>query len=490
MLIVPVFNKATRKIPYVCIALIAINSFIFFFLQAGDGQIQEDAYAYYESSGLLEIELEAYLDYLSSAGESVPDRALKSDAKRSEYLHKMFSDSEFRQRLENGEIITPQNDNYTEWYEKRNKFEGLLKQSVISRFGYSPKDNNLIGLFTCMFLHGGIMHLVGNMVFLWLVGAVLEKALGAFSFLGLYVVCGICAGALFGLIYPLTPGPLVGASGAIAGLMGAYGIIFAMRRIRVFYSVGFYFNYAVLPAIALFPVWLVNEFFQLFTNQGSHVAYVAHIGGLLSGILIGTGYRKLQKDRIEELFEEEEKSSEIELLLDRGQERFIELDIDEARILFRKVLSMSPDNRTALRHLFLIEKTSPQSEEFHQSAYRLLQNIGRENRDEYLQVFEEYRTASGKPRVTLEMLERLTHCHLASENFDRAANCIASLLKRAPDNSKLPSFLLKLAHGFRGADKTAEAVKCYRLLSTRFTASSEGTEAAGYLSKAKKSPWK
>jgi tetratricopeptide (TPR) repeat protein len=332
-----------------------------------------------------------------------------------------------------------------------------------------------------MFLHGGIMHLVGNMVFLWLVGAILENAMGAVSFVGLYCICGICASALFGLVYPLTPGPLVGASGAIAGLMGAYGVIFGMRRIRVFYSLGFYFNYAVLPAIALFPVWLANEFFQLFTDKGSHVAYMAHIGGLLSGMAIGIGYRMLRSDRIEGLFQQEEQSDRLDSLLDSGQQKFLDLKIEEARRDFHKVLSLDPQNCTAIRHLFLIEKAAPQTDEFHHSAHRLLHSIVREDRDEYLQIFAEYKTASKKPRLTLEILERLAYCHLVSGNYEKAAGCIAALLKRTPQNSKLPGFLLKLAHGFHGADKQAEATKCYRILSTRYGTSNEGIEAARHL---------
>jgi membrane associated rhomboid family serine protease len=482
MLIVPVFSKATKKVPYVCFALIVVNAFIFFFLQSGDDQIQEEAFAYYESSGLSDIELEAYLGYLTDTGVIVPPGALKKGASRSKYLQRMFADMEFRKQLDDGLIITLRHEQYDEWRSKSSNFSEIKDRSVISRFGYSPRENNLIGLFTCTFLHGGIMHLAGNMVFLWLVGAILEKAVGAVPFIGLYCICGICASALFGLVYPSAPGPLVGASGAIAGLMGAYGVIFGMRRIRVFYSLGFYFNYAVLPAIALFPVWLANEFFQLFTDKGSHVAYMAHIGGLLSGMAIGTGYRMLRSERIEELFQQEEQSDRLDSLLDSGQQKFLDLNIEEARRDFHKVLSIEPHNSTAIRHLFLIEKAAPQTDAFHRSAHRLLHSIKREDRDEYLQIFAEYKAASGKLRLTHEILERLAYCHLVSGNYEEAAGCIAALLKRTPQNSKLPGFLLKLAHGFRGADKQAEATKCYRILSTRYGASNEGIEAARQLS--------
>jgi membrane associated rhomboid family serine protease len=481
MIIIPVFNKAKSTIPSVCIALILINAFVYFYIQSGDSQIHEEAGAYYESSGLLHLELEAYLDYLRAGGDTIAENALENEKSRSRYLQRMFSDGEFHQRLADNRVITPQHHKFTEWREKRDTFEEIKHRSVISRYGYSPKENNIIGLFTCIFLHGGTMHLIGNMVFLWLVGAVLEKAVGAPLFLILYCLCGICASALFGLVYPLTPGPLVGASGAIAGLMGAYGIIFALRKIRVFYSLGFYFNYAVVPAISLFPIWLINEVFQLYSNQGSNVAYMAHIGGLVSGLAIGTGYRILMKERIEILFHREEKENKLEEMLDSGMQKLVALDMENARKDFSRALKIDPRNRSAIRQLFDIDKISPQAEEFHRSAHRLLHSISRDNRDEYLQVFEEYRAAAKKPRVTMDILERLSYCHLVAGNFDMAAGCVAAMLKRSPENGKIPGFLHKLAHGFLGTDKPVEAMKCYRILSTKYTESSEGIEATEYL---------
>jgi membrane associated rhomboid family serine protease len=486
MLIIPISTKGDRKQPpYACIALILINVFILFFLQTGDDDIQYQAHSYYETSGLLAIEIKAYTEYLAEKGEIIPEIPQDREKERYRLAEKMLADEKFTNLLEDNRIIRPGNPEYKQWREKRDAFTAILEKSVTHRYGYSPRKNNLHGLFTCMYLHGGIMHLVGNMVFLWLTGAILEAAIETLPFLLLYTITGICASALFGLVYPLSPGPLIGASGAIAGLMGAYGIIFGLRKIRVFYSLGFYFNYANVPALVLFPVWLANEFLQLYTNVGSHVAYVAHIGGLLSGIAIGTGYRFWKKDRIESLFAGEKQQSEVEALFDQGMARLANLDLTKARADFLKILSLEPENSRAIRQLFHIDKGSPDSDEFHNSAHRLLQHLRRTAPEEYLAVFDDYKQTTGKPRITVEVLEQLSYLHLTGNDFKQATACIAAMLRQAPENGKLPGFLYSLAKGYHRTNQGEEARKCLRILATKYGFTPEGAEAERFLDRSR-----
>ena len=411
----------------------------------------------------------------------MPGNALTDEYNRATLISRMFSDHEFNRLLLNNQIITKGQPNFQEWRNKRDEFENLEKKTVISRFGYSPLDKNSIGLLTCIFLHGSVVHLVGNMVFLWLVGAILEKAVGPIRFTILYIICGICASALFAFAHPLSPGPLIGASGAIAGLMGAYGIIFGMRKIRIFYSLGFYFNYAHIPALALFPVWLCNELFQLYTNSGNNVAYMAHIGGLLSGMLFGAGYRLTSRQQIEALFIQEKKKNQIDQLLESGMQKFLNLDLQAARKYFDQVLTIAPDNYVAIRQLFAIDKSTPLSNEFHRSAHRLLHSINNERYQEYLSVFEEYHSTAQNPKVSTAMLERLSHCYMACDNFSKAGSCIATILKRSPENVKIPGFLLKLAKGLQRTGKREEALRCCRILVSKYAKYRESLEAKNYL---------
>lgn len=474
MLIVPVLTKSdTKKIPYICFLIIAVNCLIFFLLQSRDSVLYENAYSYYEESGLFTIELNAYKNYLAKKGHPVVENEIPDDT----LSRMMFADDQFREELEDSRIITSNDPVFAEWQQKRTTFDSLLHQISVYKYGYSPKDNNYAGLLTCIFFHGGFMHLLGNMVFLYLVGAILEAAIGPYFFTVLYIITGICASALFGLVYPATPGPLVGASGAIAGLMGAYGVIFGLRKIRVFYSLGFYFNYAMVPALALFPVWLLNEFLQLYLNEGSNVAYVAHIGGLLSGVAIGMVYKPLLKDSIDSLFAKAEQKQTVESLLDEGNEMLIQFELNGARQKFERVLALRPDNMEAIRHLYVIDKASSESEQFHRSAERLLSRVGNSSSDEYLEVFEDYKATVKTPRLSMNMLDRLCFLYLGKNEFAKAAPFISLLFKRDSQNTNLPGYLHKLAVGFQHINKPKEAQKCFQVLANRFPQSSEGRTA-------------
>ncbi len=481
MLVIPIVNKPGSKIPYICIALIAINVFIYFFVQSDDNVQREKAYEYYETSHLMAIELDAFRDYLIANGENISEKDLNNEQTASQLRARMFADRKFHKLLTENQIIQPSYPQFKEWREKRDHFEGLEQVTVIYRYGYSPERGNLLGLFTCSFLHGGIMHLVGNMVFLWFVGAILEKAIGSILFALLYVITGICASGFFGLVYPLSPGPLIGASGAIAGLMGAYGVIFTFRKIRVFWSIGFYFDYANIPAILLFPIWLINELLQLGMSQNNHVAYMAHIGGLLSGMAIGTGYRFYRKEGIEDIFLQEEQKNELELLQSSGLEKLVALKLDEARIDFCKVLELEPENRAAIQQLYTIDKTRPESDDFHKSAHRLLRSFQKENQSDYLKFFEEYRTTTKKPRVPMDILERLAHYYLRSGDFKKGSACVSTLIKRTPENIKIPGFLMTLASGYKNNNNKEQAEKCYKLLASNYAISVEGIAAAEFL---------
>ena len=182
-----------------------------------------------------------------------------------------------------GRIISLQDPEYENWTMLRRTYEEKRDKSVAFAYGLRPAQPRTTTFFSYMFLHGGLGHLVGNMIFLWILGCMLEMGSGRVLFVAIYLLSGLASAGLFVLIYPTSTIPLVGASGAIAGLMGAYTVLYGTKKVSIFYSLGFFFNTATVPAIILLPVWLANECYQLFFSGASHVAYVAHIGGLAGG---------------------------------------------------------------------------------------------------------------------------------------------------------------------------------------------------------------
>jgi membrane associated rhomboid family serine protease len=136
-------------------------------------------------------------------------------------------------------------------------------------------------LITAIFMHGGWMHLGGNMLYLWIFGNNIEDTLGHFRFLFFYLFCGMVATAAHVLSEPDSVAPMVGASGAIAGVLGAYLALFPGARILVLF---FYFFLRV-PAVIVLGVWFIVQLMNASDETGG-VAWYAHIGGFMAGYLI------------------------------------------------------------------------------------------------------------------------------------------------------------------------------------------------------------
>lgn len=148
---------------------------------------------------------------------------------------------------------------------------------------------NLLTLITAMFMHGSIGHIFGNMLFLNIFGDNLEDRLGHLKYLGYYLACGIAASALQIVVAPLSLIPNLGASGAIAGLMGGYLVLFPRHQIDVLLPVFGWLSQATVPAYTMLFYWFIV---QLFSGAGSigidggGIAYFAHVGGFAAGVIL------------------------------------------------------------------------------------------------------------------------------------------------------------------------------------------------------------
>ena len=136
---------------------------------------------------------------------------------------------------------------------------------------------------TYMFMHAGWMHLIGNMLFLWVFADNVEDAMGHLRFLAFYLLCGILGGAAHLVLNPASQAPLVGASGAVSGVLAAYLILFP--RVRVF---GLAFNIIPIsiPVWLALGAWIVLQLVHLLTSHGGETAWWAHIGGLIAGAVL------------------------------------------------------------------------------------------------------------------------------------------------------------------------------------------------------------
>jgi membrane associated rhomboid family serine protease len=144
-------------------------------------------------------------------------------------------------------------------------------------------------LFTSMFLHGSWMHLIGNMWFLWIFGNNIEDSMGGFRFLVFYLLCGLAAAFLQVFLSPASGVPMVGASGAISGVMGAYLVLFPRVRVFAMIPIGFVMQSMALPAWSMLIYWFFIQFVggvSAYGAEGGGVAFWAHVGGFVAGVVL------------------------------------------------------------------------------------------------------------------------------------------------------------------------------------------------------------
>ena len=148
---------------------------------------------------------------------------------------------------------------------------------------FAPHKNVYLAVLYSMFLHGSLLHIGGNMLFLWIFGNNIEDRMGWIGYPIFYVVAGLVAAATQFAVQPSSTVPVVGASGAIAGVMGSYLVLFPRVRIRTLFII------VIIPLIRDIPaVWLLGFWFvlQFFTSPSSGVAWMAHVGGFVFGVLV------------------------------------------------------------------------------------------------------------------------------------------------------------------------------------------------------------
>ncbi|MFO0725927.1 MAG: rhomboid family intramembrane serine protease [Myxococcota bacterium] len=179
------------------------------------------------------------------------------------------------------------------------QIQKLLGQHPVHKLGYRPGIDSIWAMLTSMFTHGGFMHLIGNMLFLYLVGTSIEDRWGRLRFLLFYLVGGLVAVATYAGLHWGESARYVGASGAIAAGMGAFTLLFATTKIRFFYSI-FLLRMGTFaaPAWLVLPLWFLQQVLESTAEaSGGGVAYSAHVGGFAFGAVAALAIRGLGLDR-------------------------------------------------------------------------------------------------------------------------------------------------------------------------------------------------
>jgi membrane associated rhomboid family serine protease len=183
---------------------------------------------------------------------------------------------------------------------------GESGQLFVETYGLVPAEFSWVSVFTSMFMHGGLLHFGSNMLFLWIFGDNVEDRMGHGRFVVFYLICGVAAALAQTLTDPSSPIPMVGASGAIAGVMGAYFVLYPRSRILTLVPIFFFIQLIEVPAILFLGLWFLMQFLQgvgsiaqATGEPGGGVAFWAHIAGFAAGLVTVHVFRRPERQRVE-----------------------------------------------------------------------------------------------------------------------------------------------------------------------------------------------
>ena len=431
MLILPMERTFDiRRPPVVTFLLLFINIIVFMSTSGNDEATLLAAVEAYEQQALLETELPMFQDYLimeagasdwsgdwddlASVDELAPDE-------RFYLVMQILTDSNYAEFLE-ARVNSFTTVERAALEQKQEILDNYISKMMVLRYGFVPAEFSFLTLFSSQFLHGDLAHLISNMVILVLVGLTVEQLLGSFNYLLFYLISGAVGSAVFGLVHFGSPVPLVGASGAISGLMGMYVAAYGKKPIRFFYWIGFYFNYITLPALVMLPVWFGKELFDSLFTEGN-VAYTAHAGGLVAGaglVLLGrSSFARIDAEVVENLDKDREYREDLEAALamvDRA-------DFSAAKSALERLLEEHPGDARILFQLVQIARAKPGTKAFHLATFNYLKAAlptGTMSSDTLKVIRDYWNLALPRPMIKGELVAQIINKLIATGELELA----------------------------------------------------------------------
>jgi membrane associated rhomboid family serine protease len=462
-----------RRPPWVTILLIVVNCIVYFGPQLADQRRAERAAQAYQASRLPRIELPRYADFLAQRdqrGDAAMAERIRAALAHGEAAGPgaaMERDRGFMAALRAGRIIEPENPDYAVWRKERMQLDELRGQRFTERWASNPSDWDPATLLTSMFLHGSLMHLIGNMVFLFAFGYTVEMSMGPLVFIACYLLAGMA-----GDVGDLTarwgdPSIGLGASGAISGLMAIYAILYGMRKIKFFFQFLFYFDYVTAPAIILLPFWIIDQVWLQLTSANQGVAYMAHVGGLLGGTVLGAYYKRRHKGETIVLPEAPPPDPFPEALA-RAEGLVKAMKVAQARDAFAALVAMRPHDAVLLSRYANLARLAPADEHFHRAAAQVFAQRGSDPATMELiaDTLRHYLDlARPHPRLSADQMSRLSLLMARAGQAPLAERVAATLLKLSPQHPQVPSVVYSLArmhHQHGNAERSGHWVRTLR----------------------------
>ena len=485
MLLLPAENAISKtNPPYLTVLLILANIIAFIAFQSNDNQAFADAGDYYVEAELLDTERQAFEKYAQKHRLELYQSIHNNQFLPDEYLIQIIlADKHFTHH------ITTLSSYSLDWRQKRQKVNDTLDETSIYSYAFYPSEPSIFTAFTHMFMHGGIDHLIGNMLFLFLFGFNLELLLGRGKTLSLYIISGLAAVTFFAFTTTDKYVPLVGASGAIAGLMGGFCGWYGLRNIRYFYWFFVIFDYIKLPAALVFLYFLAKEYI-MSTISDDNVAYMAHFGGLVAGFICALIFKYLLKpQQLAVASSSEPKQERYNPTRAKYEEAclaFQQLDFEKARLLFSQLIEKDPTQIDYYTQLFALEKISPDSHQFETLCNLIL--LRSLNDDRFSQLAEKVideivANGKGLKRLPADTLIDYATNLVKKGKLHQAKPIINFVAKYYDFNEKTPKLLFKFGLGCEQTGDHHTYKKVFTYLGKKHSGTFIGDEAQKALSK-------
>ena len=423
-------NMEGRRWPIITFALIGLNLLAFL---GTHWTMQEQA------PKLAEVRLHLLLLAAEHPELKVPDDAQQFVVDFKKANPKIWEEaaSPYRQLVDSADARYRTTDDTEKLQEEMDslgeQFHDLQQQSILQNYGFVPAHKKAITYLTSMFMHAGWLHLIGNMWFLWLAGFILEENWGRAIYPVFYLLGGIVASQIHALVYPNSIVPCLGASGAIAALMGAFLVRFPKLKIDM-WATAFFFRFRFkAPAYSLLPLWLLTEiFYGTLVGQMSSVAHWAHIGGFLFGML---GALVIQHTGLEHKANaaiEEKVGWTADPAIVQGTECLEQGRWDEGIAVVRNYLQAKPDDVDALslvRQLYWRKNDVPA---YLEASVKMCQlHLKGQNKEAAVQDYQDYLNGGGNRMPAATWLE-LCRIFEGQQNIDRALSEYDQLAQAYP----------------------------------------------------------
>ncbi len=444
-MIIPISHESNkvRRLPWVSFFIMACCLFVHILISVEIGKTGKELEStakellnYYIQHPYLKLDPETKkLLFREQKNEDVEEMLATYRRRESRKIH-LFQDEE-QQKLD----------------QLSQKLKNTIGDVPYRKYGFIPAQKSFISLVTYMFIHGGWLHLIGNLLLLYLTGPFIEDVWGRPIFTAFYIIAGLFSGFMFSLYYPNSMGPLIGASGAIAGLMGAFLIRYWRTKIKFFFFFFIIHGTFKAPAWVMLPIWLALEIFSAnaidsVNAEGGGVAHWAHIWGFILGVVVAAGMKRF---KIEEKYVHPKIEAQVHFV-DKGYKAFEEATqkinegkSDEAYALLLVAARKNPMDKDVVEGLWNQGKEIGKEKEAAEFYIRMIES---EIRHDLMDAaFAHFADLKEKvPQASISMTCKFTlMTYLTGHQDYKEAKELASELIEEVDLNSSPGLLQKFA---------------------------------------------